>query len=194
MIPLAIRRSEENAKPASLPQQIIRFVLHQAAVYLTPWFVAPWIAGAIYDWILPRLGAVQVSRLEFLFSHVLALTFVPAFVAGLINARYRHRVALLVWVVPAIVLSYDMLTFSTSAFQDYWPAVFHYYFGGGFLVPQIRSYRDLFDIAGTFDMIRGIAQLHVTGAFYAGIGYSLAAFLSPRLRWQHSGETSNAEP
>jgi len=169
------------------------FVLHLGAVYLTAWLIAPWLAGWIYDWVLPRLGSsVHVSRLQFLFSHVLALTFIPAFIAGLINARYRHRVALFVWVVPAVVLAYHMLTFPTSAFQEYWPTVFHYYCGGGFLVPEIRSYRDLFSLAGSFDMTRGTAQLHITGAFYAGIAYSLAALLAPRLRQQRPAK-HNAE-
>ena len=184
MIPLY--RSDEEHPPAqvSLGYQALRFVLHLGAVYLIVWFITPWVAGRWSDWVLPLLQSPEhAGRLQFLFSHVFALTFLPGLVTGFINAKYRHRVALFVWTVPSLVLLYRLFTFPATALQEYWPTVFHYYFAGDFLLPDFQSYRELFTrVAASPDFMRGMAQLRITGAFYAGIGYSLAALASMYLR------------
>jgi hypothetical protein len=119
------------------------------------------------------------GRFEFLFSHILALSFIPAFLSGLINVRYRHKAAQFVWLVPAAILAYKFATFpAPSVMQSQFPAAFHQYFGGGFLVPEFKNWQDLFSIAGSNnDMTRGMAQLSFTAPFYAGVGYSAAAWI-----------------
>jgi hypothetical protein len=111
-------------------------------------------------------------------------SFVPAFVGGLINARFRHTAPQFVWTVPALVLACKFATYpSPSVFQSQLSAAFHQYFAGGFLVPDFRNRQELFSIAGSnSDMARGMAQLSFTAPFYAGIGYSLAAWIGRRTR------------
>ena len=43
-----------------------------------------------------------------------------------------------------------------------------------------RSYRDLFQFAGSSEMARGMAQLKFTAPFYAAAGYSIGAFIGMR--------------
>jgi hypothetical protein len=123
------------------------------------------------------------SQVEFLFSHVLAFSFVPAFLAGLANARFKHQVAEFIWVVPTVVLAYKLATFSTSTsvLASQSSSAFHQYFSGGFLIPEYWNWQDFWRIVGSNpDMTRGMAQLKFTAPFYAGVGYSLGAWLSLR--------------
>jgi hypothetical protein len=63
---------------------------------------------------------------------------------------------------------------------------FHYYFAGGFAIPEAYSYRELFGMMGPgSDLLRGIRQLHTTGLFYASLGYSLAAWSGALLHRSH---------
>ncbi|HET6178501.1 MAG TPA: hypothetical protein VFE61_16335 [Candidatus Sulfotelmatobacter sp.] len=107
---------------------------------------------------------------------MLAFTFIPAAVVGYINSQYWRHSAIFVWTIPTVVLGYKLITFHTTVFQNHFEAAFHYYFAGGFLIGEFYSYTDLFALGPTPDMFRGIDQLHSTGPFYAGLGYSLAAF------------------
>jgi hypothetical protein len=111
-----------------------------------------------------------------------AFSFVPAFLAGLINTRFKHKAAQFVWVVPAAVLAYKLIVFpvTTSVLARESGTAFHYYFGGEFLIPEYHNWAEFRDIAGSFDMMRGMAQLSFTAPFYAGVGYSLAAWIEIR--------------
>lgn len=161
--------------------QVLRFVLHLGALYATVFFCTPWLAGWTRETVLPVLQQPTSSnRFQFLFSHIPAFSVVPAFVAGLImNAKLRHRVARLVWLIPAMILLYKFITFPVpSVLQGQIPAAFHYYFEGGFLVPEFREWRELVSNASfDSDMKRGIAQLNFSAPFYGGIAYSVAAWL-----------------
>ncbi len=80
------------------------------------------------------------GRFEFLFSHILAFSFIPTFLFGMINAKFKHKAAQFVWFVPAAILAYEFATFpTTSVFQSHFPAAFHQYFGGGFLIPEYHD-------------------------------------------------------
>jgi hypothetical protein len=160
--------------------QVLWFPLHVAAVYAITNFCTPWLAGWTRGTLLPLLQhPTSSSSFEFLFSHVLAFSFVPAFAAGLINARFKHRVAQFVWLVPTVILAYKFLTFpNPSVFQSQFSAAFHQYFGGGFLIPEFRDWHEFWAIVGSnSDTTRGRAQLDFTAPFYAGIGYSVAAWM-----------------
>jgi hypothetical protein len=171
---------DRSAKSGGGGWQILWFLLHLAAVYVLVEFFTPWLAGWTRGTLLPLLQHPTSSgRFEFLFSHILAFSFTPAFLSGLINVRFRHKAAQFVWLVPAAILAYKFATFpAPSVMQGQFPAAFHQYFGGGFLVPEFRNWQDLFSIAGSNnDMTRGMAQLSFTAPFYAGVGYSAAAWI-----------------
>jgi hypothetical protein len=164
--------------------QVLWFLPHLAAVYALVEFLTPWLAGWTHGTLLPLLQHPTSSgRFEFLFSHILVLSFIPAFFSGLINARFRHKAAQFVWLVPAAILAYKFVTFpAPSVLQTRFPAAFHQYFGNGFVIPEFRNWRELFSIAGSnSDMTRGMAQLQFTAPFYAGVGYSLAAWIGRRV-------------
>jgi len=163
--------------------QIRWFLLHVAAVYAIVKFCTPWLAGWTRGGLLPLLQRPTSSgSFEFLFSHIFAFSFIPAFAAGLINTRFKHQVAQLVWLVPTAILGYKFLTFpAASVFQSQSSAAFHQYFGGGLLIPEFRDWHAFAATVGSnSDMTRGMAQLRFTAPFYAGIGYSVAAWIGRR--------------
>lgn len=127
-----------------------------------------------------------------MFSSLFWLTFVPGLLVGFINAKYRHKVAAFVWIVPAAILVYKVVVFPTSILQDHWSLALHYYFAGDFIVPQFHSYQQLFAGNGAgSDMMRGMKQLDTTGVFYASLGYSLSAVGAPYLKRSQNGIESN---
>jgi ABC-type multidrug transport system permease subunit len=67
--------------------QILWFLLHLTAVYAMVKFCTPWLAGWTRGTLLPLLQTPTSSgRFEFLFSHILAFSFIPAVLFGLVNA------------------------------------------------------------------------------------------------------------
>ena len=131
-----------------------------------PLVVPGWVQGVL----LPKLGwPKSVSQFQFLFSHLLVLSFVPAFVIGLANVRFRQKVAAYVWLVASAILAYKFLTFPTaSVFQSHAMSAFHRYFGGEFLIPEYRNWQEFWSVtASNADMERGMTQLHFTAPFYA---------------------------
>jgi hypothetical protein len=163
--------------------QIVWFLLHVAVVYAIVNFCTPWLAGWTRGRLLPLIQrrTPSSSQFEFLFSHLLAFSFVPAFLAALVNARFKHRVAQFVWLVPTAILAYKLATFpAPSVLQNQLSAAFHQYFGGGFLIGEFRGWDDLRSLYSNPDMTRGMAQMTFTAPFYAGVGYSAAAWIGHR--------------
>jgi hypothetical protein len=159
------------------------FLLDLAAVYVLVELIVPWLAGWTRNSLLPILQhPTPSSRFQFLFSHILELSFIPAFVLGLVNARFRRKAAQFVWLIPAAILTYKFVTFPPpSVFQSRFAAAFHQYFGRGFVISEFRSWGELYSIAtSNSDMTRGMAQLRVAGPFYAGVAYSVAAWIGCR--------------
>lgn len=174
-----------QARPAGRARgwQVLWFLLHLAVVYAITNFCTTWLAGWTRGTVLPLLQKpTSSSSFEFLFSHIFAFSFVPAFAVGLINARFKHRVAQFVWLVPTVVLAYKFLTFpAPSVFHSQFSAAFHQYFGSGFLIPDPRDWHDFWTIVRSNpDMARGMSQLNFAAPVYAGIGYSVAAWIGRR--------------
>jgi hypothetical protein len=163
--------------------QVLWFLFHVAVVYAITTFCTTWLAGWTRGTLLPLLQRpTSSSSFEFLFSHLLVFSFVPAFAVGLINARFKHKAAQFVWLVPTVILVYKFLTFpAPSVFHSQFSSAFHQYFGGGFLIREFRDWHDFWTLVRSNpDMMRGKAQLDFTAPFYAGIGYSVAAWIGRR--------------
>ena len=165
---------------AGVFKQAAWYALHMTALYFSVRVCTPWIAGRVHDWILPFLVQSQKEgRLQFLVSHLFAFSFIPAFCAGLMNLKYRSAVAAWVWIPPALVLLYQFWIFPTSTLQNRFAAGYHQFFSADFNLPEYQGYREMF--AGlTPDILRAVEQLRFTAPFFAGIGYSMAGFLSMR--------------
>jgi hypothetical protein len=163
--------------------RVLWFLPHLAVVYAITNFGTTWLSAWTRGTLLPFLQQPTASSsFEFLFSHILAFSFMPAFAAGLVNARFKHKAAQFVWLVPAAILAYKFLTFpAPSVFHSQVSAALHQYFGGGFVIAEFRDWREFWTMVGSnSDMMRGKAQLDFTAPFYAGIGYSAAVWIGRR--------------
>jgi hypothetical protein len=173
-------------RPAGPVRQIVRFALHLAAVYFISYYGTMWFAAAMWNTVLPVLQRhpPTVGAFQFTYSHVFIWSFVPCILIGFLYSQwFRHRVALLVWLVPLAVLAFKFFTFRTSVFESRWAGAFHEYFAGGFVIPEFHSYEEMFQIARSNpDMLRGLEQIRFTGRFYGAVGYALGALLAFRLR------------
>lgn len=181
--------TEEQVQSPDLPGrsvwQLLWFLPHLAAVYIIVNSFTPWLAGWTRGKLLPllQIPSTSSSAFEFDFSHLFAFSFIPAFLAAFTNVRFKHRVAEFVWVVPAVILAYKLATFSasTSVLAGQSSSAFHQYFEGGFLIPEYRDWQEFWEIVRENpDMMRGMDQAHYTAPFYAGVGYSLGAWISLR--------------
>lgn len=110
-----------------------------------------------------------VCRFEFLFSHIRALSFIPAFLSS--NQRSIQAQGRAICLAGPRRGSHVQVCDlpCTLSFEGQFPAAFHQYFGGGFVVPEFRNWNELFSIAGSnSDMTQGMAQLRFNAPFYAG--------------------------
>ena len=141
----------EGPTPPSLARQTARFVVHVAIVYALVKFSTPWLAGWTRNTLLPMVGSPTNSgRFEFLFTHLFTFSAMPAFVLGLASGKFRHRVALFVWIVPTMVLAYKLIVFPTSVLEgNHFAAAARYYFDSPFLGPGVyeleRHVQDCYD-------------------------------------------------
>jgi hypothetical protein len=161
---------------------VLWFLLDLAAIYVLAEFVTPWLAGWTRGALLPALQHhTSSSRFQFLFSHTFEFSFIPAFLLGFSNARYRRKAAQFAWLVPAAILVYEFLTFPRSVFQSPFAGAFRQYFSRDFVIPEFGSWQGFASlISSNHDMARGMSQLRFTAPFYAGVAYSLAAWISCR--------------
>jgi hypothetical protein len=143
--------------------------------------IADFSRNALAYWtryaILPlfRWDPHGIGFYQFLMSHLFVLTFVPAFLVSLANARLRHYVARFVWIVPVTIFTYNFVfstptIYPTMPLQSDFGLAFHHWFGGG---------------SGPDNAImswRLYHQFNFTAPFYAGIAYSLGAWLAMSVR------------
>jgi hypothetical protein len=178
----------DSSKAVIVGWQTVRFLLHLAAIYA---YFPPRLAGWIRTSLLPLLRVpTSSSSFQFLFSHIFEFSFFPGLIAGLANAKFKHKAARYAWLVPTVVLAYKFVTFPTpprsvldsasSAFPRF-SAAFHQYFAGDFLISEYRNWGDFWRmVTSNPDMMRGMTQLRVTAPFYPAFGYCLAAWFTLR--------------
>jgi len=163
---------------ASVARQIGWFGVHLVVVYLCAWNCPFWIAAIVKLSRTKSLG----GEYQFFFSHLLLLCFIPGFVSGFLNARFRHRVACYVWIVPTVVLAVSVvIQFPEVLFEHELGPALQYYFGSHFNLPEFKTYGELFRSGYNRDFFRGLAQFQTTAPLYASVAYSFAACLSMRL-------------
>jgi hypothetical protein len=171
-----------GAGHASFVRQLLRFALHTTAVYVLANFTSMWVAGRIYA-AMPLILQHRPtdSPMQFAFSHLFLFSFSPALIVAFAYSQwYPHRVAQFVCIVPAAILAYMFCTFSTSAFESRFAAAYHEYFEGEFVIGTFNSFTELFRVASASEMQRALLQLRFTAPAYAGVGYSMGAWLGIR--------------
>jgi hypothetical protein len=178
---------QTTAQRHSISGIALQFLLHLAIIYLLAKFVVAWIAGIIYNVILPHIGTPSSdSRFGFAFNHILLCSVLCGVLSGVLLARYNHGAACFVWIVPAGILAYKFATFQSGVFEDHFAVAFHHYFAGGFLVPEFHSYRQMFQ-GWNSELARGIDQLLFTAPVYVGIAYGAAGWMCARLEIRPPG-------
>ncbi len=178
--PAPVDRASLVSKRKSVARTLVEFLLHLAAVYLIAHFAVLWLSAQAHNVILPLLRLPsRESRFAFAFNHLPLLSVLCGLTAGITAAKHSHRVAQLVWVVPAIILAYKFATYPASVFENHFSVAFHYYLSGGFLIPEFRNYDEMF--AGwNPDYVRGLDQLKFTAPVYVSIAYCFASWVGTR--------------
>jgi hypothetical protein len=152
------------------------FALHTTAVPLCGIFLGPWLFSRWFVWILPLFRiSPAMPRADYWLQHLELVSIIPALVFGALVAQYFERLASWAWVVPTMILSYKLLTFtnpdaSVLASADSLSR-FSYYFVIQQHVPTFL------DLRGS-DPVRVVEQMDVTVPFYSGIAYSIGALLT----------------
>jgi hypothetical protein len=170
-----------TAGPTGWRRQLVRYLLHLWLVYALLRFAADPLDSWIHSFlslIWPQLRTLGLD--QFLMSNLLAFSIIPAFlVAFIINVRIRHRAACYVWIVPVAILAFNLIFHSATIYptipleSDVRPAL-HYWFGGGFNINDRAAYMQ--------EVSRVYYQFKVTAPAYAGISYSIGAWLAIKLR------------
>jgi hypothetical protein len=74
--------------------QILWFILHAAVVYGIVKYIPLPLAACIHNTFVHPTQTYSLSGgFEFFFSHLLAFTFIPASLIGMINVRLQHKAA-----------------------------------------------------------------------------------------------------
>jgi len=97
-----------------------------------------------------------------------AFPVITAFALGILSHRYfRSSSAVWVWVLPAIILVWNLFTWKTGGFHPYWPDVWNNYFGSD---------------CGSSECVY---ELFVTAPFYTSLAYTLGWITKRALKTWH---------
>jgi len=137
-------------------------------IHLGPWLLSRW-----FVWILPLVGMSSAPSADYWLQHLELVSIVPAFAVGFVVSRNVEKLATWAWILPTMILSYKLLTFTdphaSVLASDPWSR-FSYYF-------VIERYMPtLYNLRGS-DPIRVAAQMTVVVPFYSGVAYSIGALL-----------------
>ncbi len=152
--------------------------VHTTAAMVCGIFFGPWLFSRWFVWILPLFRVSPATpRADYWLQHLELVSIIPALVLGVLLARYFEKLASWAWVVPTLILSYKLLTFtdanaSVLATADSLSR-FSYYF---VIQQHIPTFSQSLGLSG--DPIRVAEQLDVTVPFYSGVAYSIGALLT----------------
>jgi hypothetical protein len=89
--------------------------LHTTAAAVCGIFFGPWLFSRWFVWILPLVRISPAApRADNWSQHLELVSIIPALVLGFVVARYFEKLASWAWVVPTIILSYKLLTFTDA--------------------------------------------------------------------------------
>ena len=153
------------------------FALHTTVAVVCALRVGPWLVGRWFGWILPMSGRTSslgfTSYSDYYLQHLELVSILPALAVGYIVCRYFRKLAIWAWILPTIILSYKLLTFTdpqASILISHPLSRFSYYFVTVRLMPTFT------DLRGS-DPIRLVQQMTVVAPFYSGVAYSIGALL-----------------
>ena len=181
--------SEIEQTPSGPPKltwlkQIVRYVVHLIILYDVFGFSITLLPILVYMAVYGLTRGINPTprqEMQFIISHLISFSVIPAFVVGLlINAKFRHKAAEYIWIIPVVLLAYEFFfhgpgIYPTMLGDSDFPRALHYFFGGG--LPT-----DLTSVDA--DLSRVFIQIWFTMPVYGAIAYSVGAFLgmNPRNR------------
>jgi hypothetical protein len=164
------------------------FALHTAIVYTCALHISMFLVGRWFAWGAPILQIPsRVPPADWYLQHFELVTIIPALLAGYVNVvrfipamvgrpiwdnRFDSAVRW-AWSIPTLMLSYRMLQYHAPSSVLF-----------GTSITAMKYFFDIQKVMPTWvnplasDPSRVAAQMFVTAPFYAGVGYSLGAFLS----------------
>ena len=150
------------------------FALHTTAAAICGIHFGPWLLSRWYAWILPLLGMSSHSPTgnDWL-QHFESVSIVPALLVGYFVSKRFGRLATCAWILPTIILAYELLRFTephVSVLAALHPSTrFQYFF-----VIQ-RTAPTFTPGFGGVDPVRVALQMSKVAPFYAGLAYSAGA-------------------
>ncbi|MFZ1142066.1 MAG: hypothetical protein WAN76_23035 [Candidatus Sulfotelmatobacter sp.] len=149
------------------------FAFHTTAAAVCGIHLGPWLLSRWYVWILPLAGmSSHTPTGDDYLQHFELASIVPAFVVGYILSQRFRRLATYAWILPALLLTYKLLTFTepyASILAPHSSTRFSYFF---VIQRSAPTFTHGF-VAG--DLIRVVQQMVVVAPFYAGLAYSIGA-------------------
>jgi hypothetical protein len=122
-------------------------------------------------------------------QHFELVSIAPAFLVGYIVSRHFRRLATCAWILPTVVLIYNLLTYSepyASILAPHLSSRFSYFFVIQRTLPAF----------GSDDAVRLVQQMFVLAPFYAGLAYSIGALAARqdllRKLFEHSPNEKSA--
>ncbi len=166
--------------PLSLLQRFVRFGLHVCVLYA----VVSFACRTLPDWMTSHTlavifhGSLWTDPFRLLFSHFVAFSAIPAFLAGiLINAKLMHGVARFTWIVPAMLFALAFLFKAPGIspamlWQSDFGLAFHHFFGA---IPLEGVAGARGNFANWIGFFQAYSQLRFTAPLYGGLAYSIGA-------------------
>jgi len=152
------------------------FALHTTIAAICALRVGPWLVGHWFAWVLPLGGTAPTgftAYSDYYLQHLELVSILPALVVGYVVCRYFRKLATWAWILPTMILSYKLLTFTdpqASIFNSHPLSRFSYYF------VILRFTPTFSDLRGS-DPIRLLQQMTVVAPFYSGVAYSVGALV-----------------
>lgn len=175
---LQVNQAEEVAERSGLvwsgTEAIGYFALHTTAAAICGVHLGPWLLSRWYAWVLPLLGmSSHTPTGNDWLQHFELVSIVPALVIGYLVSKRFGRLATCAWILPTIILAYELLRFTEPHVSvlaaPHSSTRFQYFF-----VIQ-RTAPTFAPGFGGVDPVRIALQMSTVAPFYAGLAYSAGA-------------------
>jgi len=169
------------------------FAFHTTAAAVCGIHFGPWLLSRWYVWFLPLAGIARTPTANDYLRHFEMPSIAPAFLVGYLLSKYFQRLATFAWVLPTVVLIYELFTFAEPQASVLAPhsstTGFEYFFVIQRTVPTF----DFGDVDPIFSRVA--QQMSVVAPFYAGLAYSAGAIAATHnLLKRIFGNSSGRQP
>jgi hypothetical protein len=172
--------------------RLVSFLLNTLLAYLCAVRLSPWLVYHWFGWVVPVfMSESSIPPTDWYLQHLEWATILPAAIVGcgnlirylpvtirdFVGVRGFDFTGVWAWVVPSLVLGYHMSLYSVPSSVLYHDSssVIRYFFDIQHVMPTRQNFLSI-------DSLRVLTQMTVTAPFYAGVAYSLGAWISEKTR------------